>query len=296
MSLTATLSFIVSHPLARLHRRAALGRWLRWQLGKRLLPGPLAVPYVDGVRLLIAPGMTGATGNYYCGLHEFEDMAFVLHFLRPGDGFADVGANIGSYTLLALAAGAGVDAFEPVPAAFRALMDNVHLNGAAQRVRAHNQAVGAQKGSLQMTMDHDTMNRAVLAPAASREAVARVEMTTLDQAFAGRAPPALLKVDVEGYESQVLQGARGLLADAALQAVILELNGSGRAYGFDDGDIHQSMLAQGFQPCRYEPFSRRLQACEHHSNTGNTLYLRDPEAAARRVAASRSYRIGEVML
>lgn len=296
MSLAGTLSFIASHPLARLHRRAALGRWLRWQLGKRLLPGPLAVPYVDGLRLLIAPGMTGATGNYYCGLHEFEEMAFVLHFLRPGDGFADVGANIGSYTLLALAAGAQVDAFEPVPAAFSALMDNVRLNGGAQRVRAHNRAVGAQKGSLQMTMDRDTMNRAVPAQAAPTASVARVEMTTLDEAFAGRAAPALLKVDVEGYESQVLQGARSLLAQPALQAVILELNGSGRAYGFDDEAIHQGMLAHGFQPCRYEPFSRRLRVLEQRSNVGNTLYVRDVEAAAQRVADARSYRVAEVSL
>jgi hypothetical protein len=34
------------------------------------------------------------TGNIYCGLHEFADMGFVLHFLRPGDLFVDVGANI----------------------------------------------------------------------------------------------------------------------------------------------------------------------------------------------------------
>jgi hypothetical protein len=41
------------------------------------------------------------SGNIYAGLHEFGDMAFVLHFLRAGDLFADVGANIGSYTVLA---------------------------------------------------------------------------------------------------------------------------------------------------------------------------------------------------
>ena len=47
-----------------------------------------------------AAGMTGATGNVYCGLHEFEDMALVLHALRPRDLFVDVGANVGSYTVL----------------------------------------------------------------------------------------------------------------------------------------------------------------------------------------------------
>jgi hypothetical protein len=40
--------------------------------------------------------MTGATQNLYCELHEYNDMAFLLHFLREEDSFADVGANIGS--------------------------------------------------------------------------------------------------------------------------------------------------------------------------------------------------------
>ncbi len=95
-----------SHPLNRNGRFAALGRWLRWQTATRLLPYPIVVPFVNEIRLVAERGMTGATGNYYCGLHEPEDMAFVLHFVRSGDVFYDVGANVGAYSLLAAAAGA----------------------------------------------------------------------------------------------------------------------------------------------------------------------------------------------
>lgn len=56
--------------------------------------------WIEGARLMVRNGMTGATGNIYCGLHEFTDMSFVLHLLRPDDLFVDVGANIGSYTVL----------------------------------------------------------------------------------------------------------------------------------------------------------------------------------------------------
>ena len=45
--------------------------------------------------------MIGATGNLFCGLHEIEDMGFVLHFLRSDDIFLDVGVNVGTYTVLA---------------------------------------------------------------------------------------------------------------------------------------------------------------------------------------------------
>src|SRR5947207_3361417 len=101
MGLYANLRYITRHPLNRKHPARAVGRFVRWQIGSRLIGGKAAVPFVGPTRLLISRGMHGATGNYYCGLHEFEDMALVLHALRPGDLFFDVGANVGSYTVLA---------------------------------------------------------------------------------------------------------------------------------------------------------------------------------------------------
>ena len=63
------------------------------------------------------------TGNIYCGLAEFADMAFVLHVLRAGDLFVDIGANAGAYTLLASSvAGAKTTCFEPVPATYARLL------------------------------------------------------------------------------------------------------------------------------------------------------------------------------
>jgi hypothetical protein len=91
--------------------------------------------FANDTRLLVCRGMVGATGNLYVGLQEFEEMAFMLHQLRPDDVFVDVGANVGAYTLLAGTAGARCVAFEPVPATFRALRDNVRLNGLQTRVR-----------------------------------------------------------------------------------------------------------------------------------------------------------------
>src|SRR5262245_35956083 len=92
--------FLCSHPLTRDHRFAGFARFCRWQIESRF-HREVIVPWVGGVRLAVRRGMTGATGNLYAGLHEFVDMAFTLHFLRPSDLFLDVGANIGSYTLLA---------------------------------------------------------------------------------------------------------------------------------------------------------------------------------------------------
>lgn len=291
MGLLNSYRFIASHPLTRDRKADALARWLRWQVGSRILGSPVAVPYVNNTRLLVKPGMTGATGNVYCGLHEFEDMAFVLHFLRPGDLFVDIGANIGSYSILASAAGAQVIAFEPVPSTFESLLDNIHLNRLESRIDARNEAVGRNDGELEMIADQDTTNQALRAGNQYRGKTVRVPVVRLDETLENMAPK-LIKIDVEGFETEVLAGAQKTLANTSLRAVIMELNGSGSRYGFDDDTLHQHMLTLGFRPCRYDPANRRVIDLEGaRSTSGNTLYLRNPGLAQTSMEQSPSYRV-----
>src|SRR3954470_17061218 len=161
MLLADLIGFVWSHPLNAANRPAALGRVLRWQLASRLLPTPIALPFVEGTHLL-ATRSSGATGNWYCGLYEGSDMAFVLHFLRPDEGFLDVGANIGSYTVLAAgAAGPSVISIEPIPATFARLEQNIALNGLGGRVRALRCGLSDAPGTARFTVDLDAMNHVV---------------------------------------------------------------------------------------------------------------------------------------
>ena len=276
MGILNTLSFLLGHPLSQGRKLQTLRRYLAWQLGARLAPGPVACEFANGACLLVRPGMTGATGNVYVGLHEFEDMAFVLHFLRPDDLFIDVGANIGSYTVLATAgAKAQCIAFEPGAAAFAWLERNVQLNDIAARVELHRCAVGARAGSVALTRDGDTVNHVVIDPAADTAPTETVFMTTLDETLAGRVP-ILLKIDVEGFESEVLNGATQTLAVPALHGVLLELNGSGRRYGHADADLRRRLEALGFEEYAYRPFERRLAPRrEGRPDVANALFVRD---------------------
>ena len=146
------LLFVWRHPLNRNGKWAALLRVLRWQLAARLLPGPMGLPFVEDTFLFARRGMTGATGNWYCGLHEVREMAFVLHLLREDDHFLDVGANIGSYTILAGGGvGARVTAVEPIPETFAHLERNVALNGLASQVRTCRLGLSDQTSILRFT-------------------------------------------------------------------------------------------------------------------------------------------------
>src|SRR5712691_2896772 len=128
VQLMAALSFILSHPLNRGRPLSTLGRFAAWQVASRLR-ADIEFEWIEGAKLIVSRGMTGATGNIYCGLHEFVEMGFLLHLLRPNDLFLDVGANIGSYTILAAGVcKARAIAFEPDPGAARMLRRNIAIN------------------------------------------------------------------------------------------------------------------------------------------------------------------------
>jgi hypothetical protein len=62
---------------------------------------PVIIPWVGGTCLAVEKGMNAATMNFYCGLFESVDIILILHVLRPGDLFFDVGASVGTFTVLA---------------------------------------------------------------------------------------------------------------------------------------------------------------------------------------------------
>lgn len=296
MGLLDTVSFIVRHPLCRNRPLSSLARFAKWQIGSRLVPGPVAVEFVNGARLLAEPGMTGATGNIYVGLHEFEDMAFVLHFLRPDDLFVDVGANIGSYTVLAGAgAGARCISFEPDPASFAWLRRNIGVNGLEGRVDARRCAVGSSEGELSFSTGGDTVNHVLSdAEAQNPGKVQTVPQTTLDSALDGDCP-AMLKIDVEGYETAVLRGAAATLAKPGLRCVIMEQLGGGARYGFDEGELWRNMQDQGFELFAYHPFERRLSPGEEGSGN-NAIYVRDLAFVEERVRSAPPFEVQGLIL
>jgi FkbM family methyltransferase len=157
--------------------------------------------------------------------------AVLRRFLRAGDTFVDVGANLGGLALAAariVGVGGRIVCFEPVPANF------VRLTGTLARqipVDTHlileERAVGAESGQIDIFLNfwdglHTTepgVNQG------GQTGKIRVEQVTLDEALAYHRIQAvdMLKIDVEGAELRVLTGARQLLAANRISSVILEM-------------------------------------------------------------------------
>ncbi|MEM9681068.1 MAG: FkbM family methyltransferase, partial [Bacteroidota bacterium] len=195
---------LYSHPLGGWR---SIFRFIRWQFSGLLLgERSKIVKWFGGARIHLKKGMHGMTGNYYVKLLEFEDMAFLLHFLREQDLFMDVGANVGAYSILASYFNKCRSiVIEPISSSFRFLCKNVDLNNLNNLIESHNVGVSSSSGRLFFTTNEDTTNHVIIDRDDSNKSIS---VYTLDH-IANNKIPLLLKIVVEGYEWFALEGATG---------------------------------------------------------------------------------------
>lgn len=178
--------------------------------------------------LSLMANIEGMSGLYF--LHQI--MCEEIYFLPAIENCADVnvlfdvGANCGFYSLLECGRRPRLQArcFEPQPVTFRHLRQNIAANHTEDRVKAVNIAVGAASGQCDLMISEQS-SMGVVAGSSGRLLDSRnrpmatrsipVPMTTLDEyARQENLWPDIIKVDVEGYEAEVIRGAQRCLSRA----------------------------------------------------------------------------------
>lgn len=274
------------HGLARFHTGRVFSRFATLQILTRWSNKPVCVPFVGDTRIFAGAGETGANGNYYFGLHEFEDMAFLLHYLRPADLFIDVGANVGSYTVLASGVvGARTVAFEPVPQTLARFRANCSVNKITSIVDVRAVCIGATNGTTVFSTDANTTN-SIVSDSSSRARIL-VPLRRLDSEIAEI--PSAIKIDAESFDDDVLSGAESLLGGDHPLALLVETLGGG-AFGQDQSQSESRLARLGLTRCRYDPWSRVLQQSSDQP-IFNYLFIRDIEFARARVVSAPRFEL-----
>jgi FkbM family methyltransferase len=178
-----------------------------------------------------------------------------------------------------------VVAVEPDADASANLVKNIELNNLGDLVSVEAIALGACVGELAFSTGQDATNHVL---GESNESHQKVRQTNVDLLFAET--PLAIKLDVEGYEAAVLAGASATLANPALKALIVGLNGSGSRYGFDDQQTHRNLLQYGFTAYHYDPISRLLAPQDGMSDQ-NTIYVRDPDWVQSRLKTASAFKV-----
>ena len=148
----------MSHPATEGQRGRAIARLLRRQVANRVFRRKGVVVEVAGTMLRVPAWSTSAGLVLYTGLSEYHPMQFMLRYLRSGDLFVDVGANVGVYSSFACSHGAEVVAFEPFPRALEEVRQNARLNGCTMRAEAC--AIAERNGTAHFQVSMPTARRA----------------------------------------------------------------------------------------------------------------------------------------
>ena len=289
-----TIKTILNHPLNKNRKLSALFTFLKRGIIIRLHKYPIVYPFIENTFLVVDKGMSSAELQIYTNLYDTNEMMFMMHYLRPEDTFVDVGANIGVYSVLASGvSGAKSLSFEPIPSTFTRLKRNMDYNNLQSKAELYNLGVGDKEETLVFSNSLDAINH-VITDANYSGSVTNIPVNSLDNLMANQIPN-LLKIDVEGFEANVINGASETLKRPELRVIIMETNGLSDQYEFGQNYIHNKLLSLGFTPNSYSPKDRKIIAIES-TNPENTIYIRDMEFVKERIRTGKKIRLLDQLL
>ena len=190
---------------------------------------------------------------FYGHYHERYEARLIQKTLNHGDNFWDIGANIGYFTLLAAAAlhnTGQVIAFEPGQTAFRSLQENIGLNH-FNNITSVNLAASDCAGEAKLYLASEIADTGanLYQGGTDRMQFEIIQTIPLDSFLSQErlSPPHLVKVDVEGAELAVLQGAINILSEFS-PLLLLEMEEKNlRLAGTDKAAIQDWLSPLGYR-------------------------------------------------
>lgn len=216
---------------------------------------------------------------------EPETIGWIDGFAAPCR-FWDIGANVGAYSLYAaLRDDISVLAFEPSPATYAALCRNIEANGMGERIASFCVALSqsTRLGRLNMSATHagnsfnsfESLEDCFGRPLAVQFRQATVGFAIDDfRRLFDVSPPHYIKIDVDGIEAQILDGAHGTLRDPAVRSVLIELE--------HEETERNARIVERLEAAGFALVGRGAD----HAGSANAIFARPGAAAASAVAGA----------
>jgi FkbM family methyltransferase len=248
----------IDQRLAQLERLTAEIRQLVGPFGVPIGPNELMVQTLHGTKYIVQADDLIMTPNLVV-YRQWEDKLsqLLLHFAGEGGVFVDVGANFGYFTCLCGQRmgglpGASIIAVEPGPRSLDLLRRNVTINWSMAPIQIVPMGLAATTGTRQLFVPKTrAANSSFAAGAAEGQGEMEpfaVETTTLDLLLADQAEIAFIKVDVEGFETEVFRGARQTLLRPRAPRIVFEWSlPQLAAGGFDPQELPALLAGAGYR-------------------------------------------------
>lgn len=267
-----TLKYIWQHPENHDHQLWSVGRFLGWQVYKRLTHRSLDITLPrTNIKLRCYPDSRSASAALYCGLYDHDEMLFLQRFLKDSDSFLDVGANVGIYTLLAAEKlpNGRVYSIEALPKNAARLKENLALNNFTH-VITYDLAVSDAPGYVTLDLADGDSTPSITGNTSQTEL--KVPTDTLDNLLADSIDSlTLAKMDIEGAELLALKGAIALLQQQRPMVWILEVNSQLHNFNYTAEDLVAFLEDYDYGLYRYSAKENTLFPISLAEHVGNNL-------------------------
>lgn len=205
-------------------------RWISHRLPAWIIPAPqseVVVKTIYDFDILVNPVLDKGLENYiyYNGTYEAGTLELIAEFLKPGQSFLDIGANIGLMTLYAskiVGKNGQVYSVEANPETAKILNTNIQRNQFAN-IKLIPHAVGAEKGKGKIYANiHLNRGSASLVNHENTDSYYEIDIFPLYDLISPDTHIHLVKMDIEGYELEALRGMKNLLSKENSPVLIIE--------------------------------------------------------------------------
>ena len=272
--------FII-HPLVK-NPFIALVKYFYLNSIIRIYRKPIKIKWLNNLRYYLTLGDSSIIGNYYFFIDDYEESIFLIHYLTDKDLFVDVGSNHGHYTMIASGiCNSKSYSIEPVKKTYSRLKMNIELNK-LDNVFLYNLGISDSNGKLYISNNKGAMNRII--HNLSDNNYELIQVTTLDKLLISEKNISLIKIDVEGYEKQVLTGCKETLKNPNLNVIIIELNESNQQFDYNENETISILKNNGFLPYKYKyPDNRLVPLKKKNFDSFNTIFIRDINCAENKI-------------
>lgn len=253
---------------------------------------PITIEIANGLKLKLYTDSV-LSETIFVGRFENSELEFVSRYLSKGDTFFDIGANVGLFSIMAaskIGAQGNIYAFEPVKKTFSRLKENVELN-MINNAKIFNAGLSDSDGFLEMTTSadgFDAWNSFGVPTAGDNFVKESVEIFTLDSWMSNNnvVSANLAKIDVEGWECNVMKGGSLTFSSANAPDLLVEFTEENcKNAGFSCGQLYDVLKNYGYQMFIYDEVTKKIipEPKRNVYTHMNIVATKNPEAVINRL-------------
>jgi FkbM family methyltransferase len=256
MILFKQLETILNHPLNHRKKIHTFIKVVWWKINQVFFRIPAVIEMTKGAKLVCYPTSSYGSFVVYANFPEFEEMDFIKNIVSDGHTVIDVGANIGSISILSASQGKTVKvyAFEPTEKLIPYLQENININQFQNQIIIHQHAISNKNGTLKFVLESESEINHIHSGNNKEKNLVTVKSSTLDKIARDSKIKHvdLLKVDVEGAELLVFKGAKKLFKEKRIETIVFELNKNINNFGYSAKDLISLLKNNNFFVFKFE--------------------------------------------